>query len=25
MTISYKGVNTRGDLVDNVAVYDKQK
>jgi len=25
MTISYKGVNTRGDQVDNVAVYDKQK
>jgi len=24
MTISYKGVNTRGDLVDNVAVYDKK-
>jgi hypothetical protein len=24
MTISYKGVNTRGDLVDNVAVYDRQ-
>lgn len=24
MTISYKGINTRGDLVDNVAVYDKQ-
>jgi hypothetical protein len=25
MTISYKGVNTRGDQVDNVAVYDRQK
>ena len=24
MTISYKGINTRGDQVDNVAVYDKQ-
>lgn len=24
MTISYKGINTRGDLVDNVAVYDRQ-
>jgi hypothetical protein len=24
MTISYKGVNTRGDQVDNVAVYDRQ-
>jgi hypothetical protein len=24
MTISYKGVNTRGDLVDNVAVYERQ-
>jgi len=24
MTISYKGVNTRGDLVDNVAVYDRK-
>jgi hypothetical protein len=24
MTITYKGINTRGDLVDNVAVYDKQ-
>jgi hypothetical protein len=24
MTISYKGVNTRGDKVDNVAVYDRQ-
>ena len=24
MTISYKGVNTRGDRVDNVAVYDRQ-
>ena len=24
MTISYKGVNTRGDQVDNVAVYDKR-
>jgi len=24
MTISYKGVNTRGDHVDNVAVYDRQ-
>src|SRR6185295_7705808 len=24
MTISYKGINTRGDRVDNVAVYDKQ-
>jgi hypothetical protein len=25
MTISYKGINTRGDQVDNVAVYDKLK
>jgi hypothetical protein len=25
MTITYKGVNTRGDHVDNVAVYDRQK
>ena len=24
MTISYKGINTRGDQVDNIAVYDKQ-
>jgi len=24
MTITYKGINTRGDKVDNVAVYDKQ-
>jgi len=24
MTISYKGINTRGDQVDNVAVYDRQ-
>jgi hypothetical protein len=24
MTITYKGINTRGDQVDNVAVYDKQ-
>jgi hypothetical protein len=24
MTITYKGINTRGDLVDNVAVYDRQ-
>ena len=24
MTISYKGINTRGDQVDNVAVYAKQ-
>ena len=24
LTISYKGINTRGDQVDNVAVYDKQ-
>jgi hypothetical protein len=24
MRITYKGVNTRGDKVDNVAVYDKQ-
>ena len=24
MTISYKGVNTRGDRVDNVVVYDRQ-
>jgi hypothetical protein len=24
MTISYKGVNTRGDQVDNVVVYDRQ-
>jgi len=24
MMISYKGVNTRGDLVDNVAFYDRQ-
>ena len=24
MTISYKGINTRGDLVDNVGVYDRQ-
>ena len=24
MTITYKGVNTRGDLVDNVGVYDRQ-
>ncbi len=24
MTISYKGINTRGDLVDNVALYDRQ-
>jgi hypothetical protein len=24
MTISYKGINTRGDQVDNVAVYVKQ-
>jgi hypothetical protein len=24
MTISYKGINTRGDRVDNVAVYDRQ-
>jgi hypothetical protein len=25
MTISYKGINTRGDQVDNVAVYDRQR
>ncbi|MCU1339580.1 MAG: hypothetical protein JWO19_5161 [Bryobacterales bacterium] len=24
MTISYKGINTRGDQVDNIAVYDRQ-
>ena len=24
MTISYKGINTRGDQVDNVAVYDRE-
>jgi hypothetical protein len=24
MTISYKGINTRGDTVDNIAVYDRQ-
>jgi|SRR5581483_10471707 len=24
MTISYKGINTRGDRVDNTAVYDRQ-
>ena len=24
MTISYKGINTRGDRVDNVAFYDRQ-
>lgn len=24
MTISYKGINTRGDQVDNVVVYDRQ-
>lgn len=24
MTITYKGINTRGDMVDNVAVYDRQ-
>ena len=24
MTISYKGINTRGDKVDNIAVYDRQ-
>ncbi|MBZ5632090.1 MAG: hypothetical protein LAO55_03090 [Acidobacteriia bacterium] len=24
MTISYKGINTRGDQVDNVAVYDRR-
>ena len=24
MTITYKGVNTRGDRVDNIAVYDRQ-
>jgi len=24
MTISYRGINTRGDKVDNIAVYDKQ-
>ena len=24
MTISYKGINTRGDRVDNVAVYDRR-
>jgi hypothetical protein len=24
MTITYKGINTRGDQVDNVAVYDRQ-
>src|SRR6185503_15331889 len=24
LTISYKGINTRGDLVDNVGVYDRQ-
>jgi len=24
MTITYKGINTRGDLVDNVGVYDRQ-
>jgi hypothetical protein len=24
MTITYKGINTRGDMVDNVGVYDRQ-
>jgi len=24
MTITYKGINTRGDKVDNVAIYDRQ-
>jgi hypothetical protein len=24
MTISYKGINTRGDQVDNIAIYNKQ-